>query len=171
MANFTKDGQFIDYAPVGYTKGMHIQYTTTATGKIIDNQITVNELQAYHNPNLGEGGSRNVSTTYRYEISPDGYIQLLEKASSNVTGVYEGVGNDQQLVVRSSGYYLEVGYGKKSGDLTNYKIVENQALAGRLVIKAPNTNQTWTLRFNVYRNEIILTKSDGSSQRFRRIQK
>ena len=175
LANFTKQGQLIDFVPLGYyTYYMVKRERTSATAKLVGNKVKVNETITYGNSDITKKGSRSVHTTLLYKVLSDGHIQLVKKWSSDIQGNYIGINSEDLLEVTRDefhGYNINVSYREKSVVLRPCQIVENYEQVGRVIVKAPDGMQTWTLRFNDNRDEVILTKSDGSSQKFRRAKK
>ncbi|OJJ23920.1 hypothetical protein BKI52_06100 [marine bacterium AO1-C] len=175
LANFTKQGQLIDFVPLGYSTHYMVKFeNTAATAKLIGNQIKVNEVITYRVPDLTKQGIKSVQTTLHYKVLSDGHVQLLKKWSSDIQGVYMGANGDHQLeIVRDKfhGYQVEINYRGKSAVAKSCDIIEDHERMGRFIIKSPEGEQTWTLRFSANRDEVILTKANGTSQRFQRVKK
>ncbi|HAS44077.1 MAG TPA: hypothetical protein DCS93_26605 [Microscillaceae bacterium] len=175
LANFTKQGQLIDFVPLGYsTHYMVKRESTSATAKLVGNKVKINETIIYGNPDITKQDSRSIQNTLLYKVLSDGHIQLVKKWSSDIQGNYIGANGENLLDVtrgKFHGYNINVSYREKSAALEPCQIVENYEQVGRVIVKAPGGMQTWTLRFNDNRDEVILTKSDGSSQKFKRAKK
>lgn len=172
LVNFTRQGKLIDYVPVKYERLIWMYTSTKTTGNIVGNKIEVKEVSSYTIAHSND--ARQIYTTFKYKILPDGHIQLAQKWSSNTAGLYPGVNNDHQLFIKEDKLQAEfaIYYGEKTADLEQtqaLKIIQNNEAAGRFLVQAPNSKQTWSLRFSPNREQVILLKGNGVSQRFRRV--
>ena len=81
---------------------------------------------------------------------------------------------EEQLIVKRSDvdeYGLNVSYREKAAALKSCQILKYDEKMGKLMIVSPERDQTWTLLFSAKRDEVVLAKPNGSSERFKRVKK